>query len=158
MMRALLAGISAAFVLTACSTTSGASDTSQSPSALADVPRIGLSPQSLDPGECGLFIWSKTDVNRFAFFSKALSGTALFKPADTEMRLTQSRSEGTIFGQFTTDMGYITDDGQDIDLIFRPGETLAGGQRIDGGLITITDQAGWQTKLPVLGVRACQPE
>jgi hypothetical protein len=35
---------------------------------------------------------------------------------------------------------------------------LEGGQRIESGVINIRDHEGWDTKLPVLGVRACQQE
>lgn len=155
-MKIFISALGAALFLAACASTPDAEETS--PSALDDVPRVGLAAQTLAAGECGLFLWSKTDISRFAFFSRALSGTALFKPDETETRLSQTRSRGTIFGQFTTDMGFAAPDGSQIDLTFRAGEVLQGGQRVDAGLITVTDPDGWQTKLPVLGVRACQPE
>lgn len=158
MMKAMISALGAAVFLAACASTPDNGNTSRSVSAIDNVPRVGLSAQTLEPGECGLFLWSKTDISRFAFFSKALSGTAVFKPAEEELKLTQARSRGTIFGQFTTDMGYTASNGSEVGLTFTPGETLTGGQRIENGLITITDQDGWQTKLPLLGVRACQPE
>ncbi|MDJ0920784.1 MAG: hypothetical protein QNI84_06620 [Henriciella sp.] len=158
MMKSVLGALSAVLLVTACASSPETREGSRNASAVDTVSRVGLSAQSLEPGECGLFLWSKTDTNRFAFFSKALSGTAVFKPAEEELRLTQSRSRGTIFGQFTTDMGYTASDGSEVALTFQPGETLNGGQRVEAGLITVTDPDGWQTKLPILGVRACQPE
>ncbi|MEM6535081.1 MAG: hypothetical protein AAF613_05510 [Pseudomonadota bacterium] len=127
-------------------------------SGLSNVPSSGLGPQKLDPGECGLFLWSKTDTSRFIFFSKALSGTALFKQEDEQLTLRQTRATGRIFGQFNTDITYQDQNGSSIHLVYSSGDMLTNGQRIKDGLITVTDTTGWRTKLPVLGVRACQPE
>lgn len=126
--------------------------------AINSVPSSGLGPQQLESGECGLFLWSQTDTTKFIFFSKALSGRAMFAQDATPIRLTQNRAAGDIFGQFNSEMGYVSRDNRQIDLTIAPGEMLQGGQRIANGLLTLTDREGWQTKLPVLGVRACQRE
>nr|WP_156780829.1 hypothetical protein [Hyphomonas sp. Mor2] len=126
--------------------------------AIDSVPSSGLGPQELLAGECGLFLWSQTDVSKFIFFSKALSGTAVFAQGEEPITLTQVTAGGDIFGQFNTDMFYFTEDGRELSLTMTPGDLLDGGQRIERGLITIRDREGWDTKLPVLGVRACQQE
>ena len=127
--------------------------------AIDSVPQSALGPQTLQVGECGLFLWSQTDVSKFIFFSGALSGTAVFAQGETPISLTQSLAGGDIFGQFNTRMTYVADaDRRQLELTIEPGEILQGGQRIEQGLITMTDREGWQTKLPVLGVRACQQE
>ena len=126
--------------------------------AIDSVPSSALGPQELLIGECGLFLWSQTDVSKFIFFSKALSGTALIAQDDVPIGLTQAGAGGDIFGQFNTDMNYLSDDGREVALTLEPGEVLDGGQRIENGLISIRDREGWDTKLPVLGVRACQQE
>jgi len=126
--------------------------------AIDSVPSSGLGPQELDSGECGLFLWSKTDVSKFIFFSKALTETAVFAQGELPITLTQTTAGGDIFGQFNTRMEYISDDKRVLSLTLQPGEILQGGQRLENGLINLTDKEGWQTKLPVLGVRACQKE
>lgn len=126
--------------------------------AIDSVPSSGLGPQELAPGDCGLFLWSQTDVSKFIFFTRALSDTATFAQTDDPIALTQTLAGGDIFGQFNTRMTYLADDGRQLELTVTPGEILNGGQRIERGLISLTDNQGWQTKLPVLGVRACQPE
>ena len=126
--------------------------------AIDSVPSSGLGPQELQVEECGLFLWSQTDVSKFIFFSKALTGTAMFAQGEEPIALTQSTAGGDIFGQFNTRMEYVSDDRRVVTLTMVPGEILQGGQRIDSGLISLTDREGWQTKLPVLGVRACQQE
>lgn len=126
--------------------------------AIDSVPSSGLGPQELLTGECGLFLWSQTDVSKFIFFSKALSGTATFAQAETPLTLSQIGAGGDIFGQFNTDMTFLTEDGRELALTVEAGELLEGGQRISSGLINVRDKDGWDTKLPVLGVRACKQE
>lgn len=126
--------------------------------AIDSIPQSGLGPQTLQAGECGLFLWSKTDVTKFIFFSEALTGTARFAKDEVPMELEQTGAGGNIFGQFNTRMSYQSLDGLSFDLRIDPGEVLEGGQRIESGMLTTTDPEGWRTKLPVLGVRACQPE
>ncbi len=126
--------------------------------AMANVPKSGLGPQNLAPRECGLFLWSKTDASRFIFFSKALSAEAVLSLANGPAVLTQTGAGGDIFGQFNTRSSYSSNSGAQVALMLVPGRDLEGGQRIESGLLTVTDAEGWQTKLPVLGVRACQSE
>lgn len=126
--------------------------------AIDSIPKSGLGPQQLDPGDCGLFLWSKTDVTKFIFYSEALTGTALFAQGSTPIQLEQVAAGGNIFGQFNTLMRYEANDRRIVELSMVPGEELEGGQRLESGLLTLTDAEGWVTKLPILGVRACQPE
>ncbi|MEM8617879.1 MAG: hypothetical protein AAGF20_13210 [Pseudomonadota bacterium] len=167
-MRATLTGLLAGLSLGACATSGGdgaatSAQTSPStmamtgPTALSVLPESGLGPQSLEAGTCGLFLWSQTDVSKFIFFSEAASGQATMAMPGGPKTLIQTAAGGDIFGQFTTELGYDSPSGEQIDLRLVPGDVLDGGQRLESGVLTVTDQAGWQTKLPVLGVRACQP-
>ncbi len=158
MVRALAFGLSLALVASCSSSSKNRAPRLAASGAVNIIPESGLGPQQLQPGECGLFLWSKTDVNKFIFFSRALSGIALFKQGDSALTLTQNGAGGDIFGQFNTDMSYASASGGSVQLTFDTGETLQGGQRIEDGLLTVTDAEGWRTKMPVLGVRACQPE
>ncbi len=126
--------------------------------AIDSVPISGLGPQELPAGECGLFLWSKTDLTKFIFYSRALTGRATFAQDETPITLTQATAGGDIFGQFNTRMSYLSEDGRTVSLTIVPGELMNGGQRLESGLINLVDAEGWQTVLPVLGVRACQPE
>lgn len=151
----------AVFGLTACANVPeqrGQAIAEQPATAITSLPKSGLGPQSLAPGECGLFLWSQTDINTFIFFSRAATGTALFAQDAKPIELTQTAADGDIFGQFQTQLGYSANSGEQYALTITPGEDMQGGQRIESGLFTITDLEGWQTKLPVLGLRACQPD
>ena len=164
MLRPLLATVALAVGLTSCSSTPDLDPEAARAQMLAlapaidSVPSSGLGPQEVLAGECALFLWSQTDTSKFIFFSKALSGTAAFAQGETPISLVQTGAGGNIFGQFNTETRYASDDGRELALEVVPGERMNGGQRVERGLITLTDKEGWLTKLPVLGVRACQPE
>ncbi|MEO0983618.1 MAG: hypothetical protein AAFX03_13310 [Pseudomonadota bacterium] len=127
--------------------------------ALAGIPTRGLPPQTLAQGECGLFLWSQTDLSQFVFFSKAASGRGVTLIGAEEVQLVQTKAEGDLFGQFTTEMGYTVEGARDsIELSLTPGELLTGGQRVSSGRMLRVDTEGWQTITPILGVRACRLE
>jgi hypothetical protein len=164
MNKTLAASIAIALGLAGCSSTPELSPAeqraillSQKP-AIDSVPSSGLGPQTVAVGECALFLWSKTDTTKFIFFSKALSGVATFAQGEEPLTLTQTSAGGDIFGQFNTRTQYLALDGRELSLSLEPGEVMIDGQRIEDGLIRLNDAEGWQTVLPVVGVRACQPE
>lgn len=147
-----------AAIVCACTTAPVQPDPVNPPSAISTLPSSGLGPQTLEPGACGLFLWSKTDIDTFIFFSEAGTGQAQYSSDVGPIALTQTGAGGGVFGQFTTRMTYQSDEGNTFNLTIVPGADLENGQRLESGLLTLTDQEGWQTKLPVLGVRACQPD
>ena len=158
-----LMGLAAA-LLGGCQSTSNSSGSRANNSVLDQLPAIdvlpdaGLEAQQLAPGECGLFLWSKTDLTKFIFFSKALSGQAIIAQANGQTQLQQTGAGGDIFGQFNTKMQYAAKrPNQIVELSLKAGELLEGGQRLESGMLTTEGADGWRTKLPVLGVRACQP-
>ena len=162
MRRLALSAAALALLVTGCQSSGGGPDAERARllamrPANDSIPQSALGPQTLDPGECGLFLWSKTDVTKFIFYSEALTGAARFAKDELPIELVQTGAGGNIFGQFNTRMSYQSEDGLGFDLRIEPGEVLEGGQRIESGMITTIDPEGWQTKLPVLGVRAGQP-
>lgn len=134
----------------------------QTASAVADAgvkaARKGLPTQSLLPGECGLFLWTRREQPEFVFFSKGASETALFWSDEKTLVLDRVRFGGEVFGQQLTQQGFRASDGRDIHLSMTPGDELISGQRIPEASLTITDDEGWKTLVPVAGVTACQPE
>lgn len=162
MMGLALTRFSAALLtlaaLAACSTsTSSPAPISVRNAPSAEIPSRGLGPQTLQAGECGLFLWTKTLPNTLIFFTKAGSDSALLKTDDTVQTLTASRVGGTIFGQFMTQQTYASRGDGVVELTLEPGEVLQDGQRVENGRLGITNAEGWETIIPVLGVRACQP-
>jgi len=120
--------------------------------------RTGLPSQRLEAGDCGLFLWSQTEITRLVFFARASERSAAIFIEGQEKALNLTAARGDIFGQFLTDLAYATvDEGRAISVTYTPGEELEGGARISGGRISYLDNEGWTRVLPVLGVRACQP-
>ncbi|MEO0882945.1 MAG: hypothetical protein AAFY34_09435 [Pseudomonadota bacterium] len=152
-------------VTTGCTTTTNTStaervsdgDQSAAVSSTQNL-RSGLPPQRLDPGDCGLFLWSQTEITRLVFFARAGENVASVFIEDGAVPLTLTRARGDIFGQFLTDLTYVIPaSDRQISVTFTPGEELEGGARISSGRISYMDSEGWTRVLPVLGVRACQP-
>jgi len=158
-MRALLLA-SAIAAMTACAGTPDASPAADTQSAAAtrDVPAEGLLPQRLAPGQCGLFLWGMSAPRKFVFFTEGTAGDALILIDDMATRLPMTSAGGDVFGQFLTQMGF-TDaaTGSTVVVTIEPGEALEGGQRVDTGNILFRNAEGWETILPVTGVRACMP-
>lgn len=164
-MKRLLSALACSGLLSACATDDLARQRALEEAmrtaeraAMAALPETALQAQELLPGECGLFLWSKTDTSKFIFFSKAITETATLTQGELPVALTQTGAGGDLFGEFNTRTTYRAENGSDVELELTPGEMLDGGQRVRDGLITVTNSAGWLTKLPVLGVRACQPK
>lgn len=140
--------------------TVGAGATASIPAGpgLALVPRRGLDPQTLGPGDCGMFLWTQTTPRRFVFFARGGSAAARMLVGEETIDLAQTGTGGEIFGQFMTEARYAPRSGAPVvDVAVEPGDLLEDGQRISGGLIRLTDAQGWETILPVVGVRACFP-
>lgn len=127
--------------------------------AILTVPTKGLPAQTLEPGDCGLFLWSQTDARKFIFFRRAGDGFANMLIGETNAALIATDFSGDIFGQFFTEQKFDSrSTGHTIDLSFSPGEELNLGARISSGRIRVLDPEGWVTTIPIVGVRACQPQ
>lgn len=160
-MIRLLTVILPAILVAGCAATPAA-PASGSPvsamSSIAEVPPDGLPPQALAAGECGLFLWEMAAPRRFTFFTEASSGEALVLHESAPQKLIMTDTNGEVFGQFFTEMQYLSADGTwSVNLTLKPGEVLEGGQRVESGRLVTTGADGWETVLPVTGVRACIP-
>ncbi len=120
------------------------------------ISRNSLKPQTLNPGECGLFLWNKTDPSQFIFFVKAGESTAKFYLEGQTETLQLLSTKGDIFGQFLTEQNYQTATKLNIALSFRPGKIMQEGQRIEQGRLQYLSREGWLNVQPVVGVRACR--
>ncbi|KCZ48863.1 hypothetical protein HY3_11945 [Hyphomonas pacifica] len=72
--------------------------------------------------------------------------------------LTLAAQRGDLFGQFMTEMDYAMPGEKIVSLRLTPGESVEGGQKISSGRIELLDVGGWSTIIPVVGLRACQPD
>lgn len=157
-MKSLVsAGIlSLGVLLSACGTTNSAAPTTTARSVAENAPRAGLPAQSLEAGECGLFLWTRRELPQFVFFSKAGSEDALFWVDNSAQTLSRTGVGGEIFGQQLTEQNFALADGRTMELRMTPGEQLVGGQRVPEATLTLIDGEGWRTLVPVAGVTVCQ--
>ena len=117
-----------------------------------------LPAQTLDPGTCGLFLWTQDEPRRFILFYPAGAGTA---EAVVDGRRTQLQVEsqgGEIFAQFMTEMTFRRTGGLPVALSMQPGELIEGGRRVPSARMISQDEEGWETIMPLAGLTACQPE
>lgn len=136
----------------------GAARAAEAAAAISAVPAEGLPPQRLDAGQCGLFLWGMSAPRRFVFFTEGSSGDALVLLGETPTTIPMTSAGGDVFGQFLTRMSFEDPASKaKVTVSIKPGEPLEGGQRVDSGNILFRDAEGWETVLPVTGVRACMP-
>lgn len=159
MKKRLMACAFALIFVQACQTAGPVDETSPLAKTADTVANLtGLGSQTLQPGDCGLFLWNRTDAQTFMFFSQAGEGVAKYYVDDAEESVSMVSAGSELFGQFHTSTRWELTDGRTFDLELEPGEELEDGQRIDSGILTLVDAEGWRTKTPVAGVRACQPD
>jgi len=163
-MRHTILGICAAIgLLISCATPTAQVASTQENTSLAKGENtlssedVSLPAQTLQVNECGLFMWSKTDPSKFIFFNKAGEATALFLMDGRTTEITTVSASGDIFGQFFTDVDYLTETGRPISISYQAGENIANGARISSGFIQYRNDKNWLKTLPIVGVRFCQP-
>ncbi|MBI1401523.1 hypothetical protein [Hyphomonas sp.] len=151
----------AAAALAACAGTpkeNSAATAETRAAAIDTVPDTGLPAQRLEPGQCGLFLWSMSAPRKFVFFSEATSGGGLVLINDEPVRVQMTSTGGDVFGQFLTNSEFQdATTGRIVQVMINPGESLEGGQRVESGNLLVHNTDGWETVLPVTGVRACLP-
>lgn len=159
----IIVGLGCAALISACSTFQSGSEQVEKSKASELIAgnyekvQTGLSPKSLPPGECGLFLWSKSETPDFVFYSRAGSETADFWYEKQERKLTRTGVSGEVFGQQLTRQLFTLEDGRAVALEMTPGELLVGGQRVPQASFKITDAEGWVTMMPAVGASVCQP-
>ncbi len=126
--------------------------------AVSAVPKEGLPPQELKPGQCGLFLWGMSAPRKFSFFKEGTSSDALVLVDGVATTMAMTSAGGDVFGQFMTQMTFVLSaSGQTVVATLEPGQLLDGGQRVESGNLLFRTADAWETVLPVTGVRACLP-
>jgi hypothetical protein len=121
-------------------------------------PRLGaLSPRTLAKGECGLFLWSRTDPPELVFFSNPKTGKAAIVLDDAERSLDRAPAEGAAGADqeglqtFSTDAGDVS-----LRLTIKDTEPVQGGYRVSAASLSVTNTKGWSGIFAAAGLATCQ--
>lgn len=164
-----LAGLAALLVLAGCVTTTveeapsaktpGRTSTSApvSPDATDDFVLSALPTQTLNVGECGLFLFTEKPSPRFVYFGRSAQRQGLIRHYGKDVTLELVEGGGEIVDQTYSKQTLVTRSGDlkvDISInAFEPGQE---GSRVTSGSLRLTDPEGWVTVTPVAGATACR--
>lgn len=116
-----------------------------------------LPAQDLEPGECGLFLFTARPTPRFVFFSNAAKATALMKLDGEFVTLARTQTAGEVFDQQYSEQTFVAPaQGLEAKLSLRRGRETLGGSQIDGGSVRLSRENGWNMVIPVGGATACE--
>jgi hypothetical protein len=143
--------------LGACAS-SGTAPVSDTHAAAPDAAVTSLPAQSLEPGTCGLFLWTRDEPRHFVLFYPAGDPTAEAIIDARRQTLNVDSQDGDVFGQFLTRMAFSRPDGNPVMLTLTPGEEIEGGRRVPLARMIYNNADGWEIITPLTGLTACQPE
>lgn len=150
----LLSGL---VLLGACAS-SGTKPASDTPAAVPEVAVTELPAQTLEPGKCGLFLWTRDEPRHFVLFYPAGDATAEAIVDGRRQTLKVDSQDGDVFGEFLTQMAFSRPDGNPVMLTLTPGEEIQGGRRVPLARMIYNNADGWEIITPLTGLTACQPE
>jgi hypothetical protein len=125
---------------------------------VASTKAVSLPPQTLEPGGCALFLWTRDDPRHFVLFFPAggLEAEAILN--GRQQTLSVESQDGDVFGQFMTRMSMRDADGEHVSLTLAPGDEIEGGRKVPLARMISKDAEGWEIITPLTGLTACQAE
>jgi len=109
----------------------------------------GLTPRTLLPGDCGLFVWKADSAKTFILFAD--QNTAALYRYGTEMSLTPIANTGS-----PNDRMFVDSNGQNLTLSLLSPQSIEGSTRYKSGRLSSRDSNGWDTVIPVVGLFTCR--
>lgn len=144
--------------LGACASSGAPAATDTPKTGPSEVAAASLPAQTLAPGTCGLFLWTRDEPRHFVLFFKAGDATAEAIVDGRHQTLNVDSQDGDVFGQFLTRMALSAPDGDPVMLTLEPGEEIDGGRRVPLARLMYDNEEGWEIITPLTGLTACQPE
>lgn len=119
--------------------------------------RLGiLPPQTLDDGDCGLFLFSG-QARRLVLVVQARSGEAKVQLDGRQRTLDRVLADGEmLFGLFTEQQFAYRDLELSVSFVPDRNTKVGAGAIIRQGRLTLTDGGGWRYVTPVAGAIACE--
>ena len=147
-------------ILSGCATSPGRfSDSPESIDEDAFASLIGaLRPQRLLNGECGLFLWERSEQRELIFFGQGRQAEGKMQVAGQEVTLERVSAEGdAVFGQYPVQTYRRSDLSAHLTLEFESRPNMSGGAAVPRGSLRFEQTGGWNLVVPVAGLVACQP-
>ena len=149
-----------AALLVGCATSPGRfSDSPDSLDEGAFASLIGpLRPQRLLQGECGLFLWERSEQRDLVFFGKGKQAEGRMQVAGQEVTFERIAAEGdAMFGQYPIQTYRRGDLKVQLTMDFEARANMAGGVVVPRASLRFEQTGGWHLVMPVGGMVACQP-
>ncbi|MEZ6031030.1 MAG: hypothetical protein R3C46_14960 [Hyphomonadaceae bacterium] len=117
----------------------------------------GLAAQTLNPGHCGLFLWSKTERPVFILYATESPAQALVRIGGRDRKLARKTTSGeSLFGHFDKQTFAGDKYSLEIELTYDRDSKMQDGALIQRGVLRSRDKAGAETILPVGGMIGCK--
>lgn len=156
-MKRLFLGLALGLALGVGALSSPARAQDRSASESGDIALEALEPQELQPGRCGMFLWTRAaqPVLVFAAFANPTEARARTNGRNRYLRRTGFGKEMVygIFERQTFADGQIT---FDIDVQFDGERQMRNGAVVKEGVIRTRDANNWTSVTPVGGMVACK--
>jgi hypothetical protein len=117
-----------------------------------------LQPQRLLQGECGLFLWERSEARDLVFFGRGRQAEGKMQIARQGVTLERVAAEGdVVLGQYPIQTYRRGDLTVYLTLEFEARPNMAGGAAVPRGSLRFEQTGGWNLVMPVAGLVACQP-
>jgi hypothetical protein len=118
----------------------------------------GLAAQTLTPGRCGLFLWSKTERPVFILYATESPAQALVRIGGRDRKLSRKATSGeSLLGHYEKQTFTADKYSLDVDLTYVRDGKMVDGAMIERGVMRSRDAKGAVTVVPVGGMIGCKP-
>jgi hypothetical protein len=126
------------------------------PSSLESV--LGELPaQSLRKGECGMFLWSRTDDRKLILFSRGNDDGAIVVLEGREQNIPRVATDGRVVLNYSEQQSYVWRGySLQVKVDFDQRQGIGRGAIIPAGTIRMSRRDGWEYVVPVGGLIACE--
>jgi hypothetical protein len=116
-----------------------------------------LPAQNLRKGECGMFLWSRTDDRKLILFSRANDDGAIVVLDGREQNIPRLATEGRVVLNYSEQQSYVWRGyALQVRIEFDQRQGIGRGAIIPNGTIRMSRRDGWEYVVPVGGLIACE--
>jgi hypothetical protein len=158
-VKVSLCVVAVVLLISGCATSPGRY--SDSPEAINEDAFAGLvgalRPQRLLNGECGIFLWERSEERELVFFGAGDRAEGKMQVAGQEVTLERTSAEGrVVFGQYPMQTYRRGDLTVQLSMEFETRPNMASGAVVPRGSLRFEQTGGWNLVMPVAGMVACQ--